>query len=329
VSELAVERAEHPAVGAWATMRPRSKVGHVVVETLQKRRKGAVYRLIGAGPSRSDVVAKRSSPERIMRESFAYDKVLPALSVAGVRYYGTLADSEGEDWWLFMSYAGRENYSSHLAQHRALAARWLAALHTSSTGLPPARVPDRGPGYYLGQLERGRDEILDHLANPALTPRDVALLEAIVRQCEILASRWDEVERICDLTSRVFVHGDFAPKNVRVAGNEVPRLLAFDWANGGWGVPAVDLPQMDLAPSTYWANPDLDVYLASVASYWPELTRRDLSAMAAVGKVLRSVVCIRLEAVGLATDWPEAALGDMTYYRGDLEDALHKLQWDL
>jgi Phosphotransferase enzyme family len=322
-----VEGPEHPAVRAWATLHPELAMLTLHVETLQKRKKGVVYRLIRAGPSSADVVAKRASRDRITRESLAYEHVLPALSLGGVRYYGKLADRGGEGCWLFLSYAGEENYSPLAVRHRTLAARLLAALHTSSAAVPvTARLPDRGPGYYLRQLQHGREEILKHLSNPGLKRSDVQLLEAIVRQLEVLALRWSELERVCDLTPRAFVHGDFAPKNIRVAPDGA-QLLAFDWASGGWGVPAADLPQTDANPSSYWANPDLDVYLACVAGSWPELRSRDLTVMAAVGKLLRTSVCIRLEAVGLATDWPEAAVRDMRYYHADMEDALRTLRW--
>jgi hypothetical protein len=238
-------------------------------------------------------------------------------------------DAGGGDCWLFVAYAGKENYSFELAKHRAAAASWLAALHTSCTTAPPAgRVSDRSPDYYLAQLEHGRDGILQHLSNPALEQSEIEVLEEIVRQCEILALRWPEVERICGLIPCAFVHGDFAPKNIRIAGDGVADLLTFDWANGGWGVPAVDLPQADLAPSTYWANPDLEVYLASVATRWPQLTRDHLAGNAAVGKLLRSVVCIRLEAVGLGTNWPTRTMRRMRHYHADMNDGFRALRWD-
>lgn len=328
MKEVAIVGAEHPAVTAWTRVCPGSGLGPIPVETLQRRKKGTVYRLIGAGPSGSDVVAKRSSRERVARESSAYE-LLAELPLAGVRCYGTVADAGGEEWWLFVAYAGAGNYSLRLAYHRALAGRWLATLHTArAPARSLGRISDRSPCFYLGQLEHGRDEILDHLANPALEPRHVELLEDLVRGCEVLASRWSEVERICALIPCAFVHGDFSPKNIRIAVDGVTRLLAFDWANGGWGVPAVDLPQLGLAPSTYWANPDLEVYLSSVSSCWPQLTRDDLAANAAVGKMLRSVVCIRLEAVGLATDWPNRTMRRMGCYHADMQDGLRALRWD-
>jgi hypothetical protein len=328
VKGLAIAGAEHPAITAWATVRQEQGLGGVPVETLQNRRKGTVYRLIGAGPSRTDVVAKRSSPERIARESSAY-AFLAGLPVAAVHCYGSVPDAEREDWWLFVAYAGTENYSLRLRQHRALAARWLAVLHTSCTAAPPAgRVSDRAPGHYLARLERGRSQILQLLPNPALERSEIELLKDIVRQSEILARRWREVERICARMPRTLVHGDFAPKNIRVADDGVPRLLAFDWASGGWGVPAVDLPQAAVASSSYWANPDLDVYLESVRPRWPHVTRHDLVANAAVGKVLRSVVCIELETLGLATDWPHRSMARMRDYHAHVRDAFGTLRWD-
>ena len=320
--------AEHPAVTAWARARPGPGLAAVPVERLQKRTKGTVYRLIGAGPAGDDVVAKRSSRERITRESAAYG-LLAGLPVAGVSCYGSVPDASGEDWWLFVAYAGKENYSLAIRQHQAVAARWLAALHTSCAMPPSAgRVPDRGPGYYLVQLERGRDGILEQLGNPALERSEIERLERVVRQCETLASRWSEIERICDRLPRAFVHGDFAPKNIRVAGDGGRRLLAFDWASAGWGLPAVDLPQPDAPSSTYWASPDLDVYLRGVTSRWPHVTRDDVAANAAVGKTLRTVVCVRLEAPGLATDWPHRATTRMRYYEAHLRDAFRTLGWD-
>lgn len=327
MNEPAVAGAEHSAVTAWRKLHSGTGLGRVPVERLQRRPKGTVYRLIGAGPAGADVVAKRSSRERIARESSAY-AFLAGLPMAAVECYGTVPDAGGEHWWLFVAYAGKENYSLRLRQHRALAARWLAALHTSCPAAPRADgVSDRSLDFYLAQLERGRSAIGEHLADPALERDEIEVLTEIVRQCEILGCRWSEVERICARMPRAFVHGDFAPKNIRVANEGVARLLAFDWATGAWGMPAVDLPQVDLAPSTYWANPDLDVYLTSVTSRWPHVTPRDLAANAAVGKTLRSIVCIQLETLGLATDWPHGSVTKMRYYHADLRDAFRALGW--
>src|SRR5207245_1528417 len=156
--------------------------------------------------------------------------------------------------WLFLGHAGGEEYRPGRAEHRVLAARWLGALHTAAARTAPAAgLADRGPSYYLGELCAARDEILRNLGNPALTPDDVTVLWAIVRMSEAVASRWDAVESVCALTLPTVVHADFAPKNLRVDGaGRTLTLLPFDWGSAGWGPPAGDLAQVDLAPSTCW-----------------------------------------------------------------------------
>ncbi|MBA2439816.1 MAG: phosphotransferase [Thermoleophilaceae bacterium] len=320
------EGADHPAMRAWRRLRGQSSAASVAVETLQKRKKGKVYLLAGAGPGGQDVVAKWSSGERVRREALAYERVLPSLPVSRVRHHGTLAAEDG--WWLFVARADGEEYSNGNPRHRSLAGRWLGVLHTAAAeavSLPS--LPDRGPGYYLDALELSRAEISAQMTNPALTRTDVSLLRDVVTQCEIVASRWAELEGLLLLTPPTFIHGDFAPKNMNVQGEPTAALRPFDWASSGWGSPAPDLPQLDVTRTDYWASPDLDVYHSTVAVAWPKLSRRDVLALSVIGKVLRTLVCIRLEAPGIASDWPEASMKDMRYYHSDLRDALRRTGW--
>jgi hypothetical protein len=323
------ESGEHPAVRAWALQQATAPAGPMAVQILQKRRKAVVYRLVGAGADGSDVVAKRSSSERIGRESFVYEHVLPALPVPVPPYYGTLTEAGTDAAWLFVAHAGQVEYRPDLAPHRTLAARWLAALHTAgATAARAAGLPERGPDHFRRELEAAREEILRHLDNPALRPRDVEVLHTLVDRCEAAAARWAEVESICRLTPPTVVHGDFAPKNLRLdAAGPGATLRPFDWAGAGWGTPAPDLPQPDAAPSTYWAGPDLDAYRERVARSWPDLAREDLDRLALAGKLFRTLVCLRLEATGLAGDWPQAAMKDMRLYRADLDDVLAAAGW--
>lgn len=324
------ETAVHPAIEAWMTLRGGQAAPHTAIEILQKRRKGLVYRLRGAGPDRTDVVAKWSSRERIEREALAYERVLPRLGIPTVRYYGTTTEPDARRAWAFMADAGGQQYSALSSGHRVLAARWLGLLHSSAAdNAPDAALPDRGPSYYLGELWSALDEIGRHRSNPALARSDVRLLDALVGQCQTVAANWKQVERLCALTPPTFIHGDFAPKNMRVERiRGLTMLRPFDWASSGWGTPATDLAQADESPGAYWASPNLDAYVSTVASSWPRIERRDAFRLAVVGKVLRTLICVRLEAVGLATDWPVAAMGDMRYYEADLEQALGTLGWE-
>src|SRR5262249_28376968 len=197
---------EHPAVRAWAGLHP-GPVEATGVEKLQKKGKGQVYRLAGVGPGGTAVIAKRSSPERIRGERTVYETVLPDLRVPTVRYLGAVEEPGGTGAWLFLEDAGAEAYSPLCEGHRILAGRWLGLLHTSAARLAAAaRLPDRGPGYYLGHLRSARATILGNLTNPALSAADVAVLEAVVRQGDTAAAHWGQGEKLCARTPRTLVH---------------------------------------------------------------------------------------------------------------------------
>lgn len=328
---------EHPAVRAWAKLGPE-RVEPRGVERLQKRKKGVVYRLEGVGPDGSDVVAKRSSPERIARERPVFEYVLSVIPVPGLRYYGCVEEPDDECAWLFLEDAGDEEYSPCVDAHRTLAARWLALVHTSAARVAAAaaRLSDRGPAYYLEQLRSAHDTIVSHLGNPALTAGDVAVLARIARQCEIVASYWRTVELRCEGMRRTLVHGDFAPKNMRVRRTRGElSLLPFDWGSAGWGIPAADLVQPAASPhggarpelTAYWASPDLDVYCTAVRESWSDLDVRTLQQLAVIGKVFRCLVCVSLDAQSLATEWVEGSMANMRLYEAEMVDAIRAAEW--
>jgi Phosphotransferase enzyme family len=322
---------EHPAVKAWAKLRPE-QVEPTGIERLQKKRKGFVYRLEGVGPGGSDVIAKRSSPERLQKERTIYEQVLPALPIPTMRYYGFVEEPDEECCWLFIESASGEEYSSLTEKHCALAGRWLGLLHTSAARVAPT-VPlhDRGLGYYLEQLQSACDTILRNLSNPALTADDVAMLETVVRQCEVVASHWGQVEQLCKGMPRTLIHGDFAPKNMRVrTGQAGLALMPFDWGSAGWGVTAADLAQSVAAPNSYWnywANPDLAAYCSVAQESWPYLDIQDVQQLAIIGKIFRSLVCINLEAPSFAMEWVENSARDMRIYQAAMADAIQAAGW--
>ena len=85
----------------------------------------------------------------------------------------------------------------HLLMIIVLAAQWLSLFHTSAAHIATAaRLPDRGPGHYLEQLRSACETIQRNLTNPALTAETRAMLETVVRQLEVIASRWGQVEEL-------------------------------------------------------------------------------------------------------------------------------------
>src|SRR5207248_2784937 len=135
----------------------------------------------------------------------------------------------------------------------------------------------------------------------------VEVLDTLIGQCATAAAHWDQVTRFCDRVPRTVVHGDFAPRNLRV-GDDRGRaaLRAFDWEDAAWAPPALDLIQADPQATCDSANPDMTEYLAAVRASWPELDRNDLRRLGEIGRVFWHALAIRLDADALSPDWLEA-----------------------
>src|SRR3989442_15732167 len=110
--------------------------------------------------------------------------------VTAPRYYGSSAD--GRDFvWFFLEDVGEERITKTAPAHLALAARWVGSVHTgAATTAAASDLPDGGPPRYLDHLRAGRHTIRVHIANPALTPPDVGLLERLVTDLDALERRW-------------------------------------------------------------------------------------------------------------------------------------------
>jgi len=314
---------EHPTVKVWSQLQ-RGRGDPASIAILQNRRKSTVYRLKGVGPHGSDVIAKRSWLAKALVERTIYEEILPHLPIPALSYYGFVAEEEGKYGWLFLACAGEEEYSPHIEEHRALAAQWLGLIHTSAVGVAAAtRLPDRGPGYYLECLRSAHARILRNLTNPVLTTDDLAVLKTVVGQCEVVVSYWSQIEKLCERLPRTLIHGDFAPKNMRVRTGQAPIvLLPFDWGSAGWGVTAADLAKSGMPTTTYWANPDLAVYYSIVRESWPYLDVQDIQPLAIFGKIFRCLVCIDLDAQSLATEWVEMCMSNMRIYMKDMAEAI-------
>ena len=65
--------------------------------------------------------------------------------------------------------------------------------------------------------------------------------------------------------------------------------------------------------------------LDEVPEAWRDVTARDVRRMALVGKLLRCLVCVRLEAPSFAFDYVEHAVRDLRVYRAAIADALGAL----
>jgi len=310
---------DHPAVAAWLTLAPPARrPGRVFVLKPEKKR-SAVYRLGGAGPGGSAVIAKRGRAARLARELLIYREVLPHVSAPTLRCYGTIEDHQPGFGWLFLEDAGDERFSSGTAEHRALAARWLALLHSSIPCQPAwqACLPGRTVEYYRTIVGLACDAIARNMPNPAFTTSDVATLEAILLACDRLESVWSTVEEICAALPSTLVHGDFGSKNVRVrADREGLQLIPLDWDSAGWGVAATDLSQIDVT-----------TYCSLARARWPDLEPDALARLATVGRMFLALESITGEVDVLGGDWIDGVMRKMRAYESEISEAQKAAGW--
>lgn len=286
---------EHPAVKAWGQLQPE----HVTpqqISVLKQKSKSAVYRLAGLGPGGAAVIAKRSLQETAWIERTIYEEILPGLPLPRLQYYGSIDEQGTVYGWLFLEDAGGERYSPLVKEHRDIAARWLALMHTLAAKHPiAARLPDRGPGDYLRRLRSARETILQQLGRLALSPSDRAVLEMIVSRCDTLESDWDRVEQCCRSIPSTLVHGDFRAKNARIrSGPDGPVLLLLDWETAGWGVPAIDLAELDTG-----------TYASVVLGSWPQVDAQTLAPIVGIGRIFQWLAAIDWESTRLEPKWME------------------------
>jgi len=275
---------DHRAVKAWRRIQPESFEPRNIEVLKWTRKKSAVYRLTGVGSNGSAVIAKRCPANTGSVERLIYETLLPRLSLPSLRCYGFVAEPESDFCWIFLEDAGAQEYSQDSAEHRALAGRWLGTVHRlAGVGDLHTQLPDRGPSHYLQLLRSTRTPLLARVGNPALSGDEVALLETVAGQCDVIEAHWAELEAFCKGLPRTLVHGDFKIKNLRIRpGASRPALLVFDWEMAGWGFPATDLAQVQSC-----ARADLDAYYSELRQDLPQLDVRDIQRIKDYGNLLR------------------------------------------
>ncbi len=322
---------EFPVIKAWQELHPELARPEKI-EVLKGRKETArrsAYRLTGAGPENSTIIAKRLQRSKALIERAIYEEILQSLPVPTLRFYGFVEEAGGEFCWLFLEDAGEERYSAFTSEHRRLAARWLGTLHTSAARAAlAARLPDRGPRHHLERLRSARDRILGNLANPALNADDHALLEVILSHLAILESRWNQVESLCEEMPCTVVHGDFTEKNIRVRTTGAGiAIMPFDWGNAGWGVPAIDLAQSGPPSAGLTGNPDLHTYWEAVRDQWPSFDLQTIHQWANLAIIFRVLTAINWNALSLAGEWIEKPMVWMRLYMETIAYAMRPAGW--
>ena len=321
----------HPAVVAWRRLNPERVLPERITPAKFKANKTrshlTVYRLQGVGPDGEAVIAKRCDPGEGLVERTVYERVLPHVSLPGPHFYGAVEDHDV--CWLFIREVQGEKYDVERPDHRAAAAHWLGVLHTEACSVAgQAGLPDAGPSRYRDQMRATRDAVRRHLDNPAFSSADLAFLDVLLEQFDDLDEHWGRLERDCSGLPPTLIHGDFNGKNLRVqTAPSGPRVVAFDWADAGLAVPAVDLAQVATPSFRMSASPDLAAYRSVVHERWPECDHGDIERLANCGAVFRALAVITWDANHLAEAWADAFLPNLQIYQAELVRALDHLGW--
>jgi hypothetical protein len=281
----------HPAVAGWRAF-ARTSGQPIAVETIARGDKSAVYRLCGAGPSGTSVVAKAQSPEGLRIERTVYERILPRASVAALRCYGTMEMPDG--WcWIFLEDAGGRAYAPESPRDRALAARWLAEMHAATARVKvPAAIARNGIQGYRKAVARVRESLTRACLRGSLAAVDRRTLAGMIRQLEALDARWTDLEAQAAALPPALMHGDFCARNlrVRVTGGAT-RLAVFDWDMAAWGVCAADLAGAVLES----ASPSTRVYSTTIRRWLPHINHDAVCSAARAGAILRLIAAMEWE----------------------------------
>ncbi|MEW5849957.1 MAG: aminoglycoside phosphotransferase family protein [Myxococcota bacterium] len=298
---------EHPATRAWNTLRGETVEPRRLVQ-LKHGRKSRAYRLEGVGPDGAALIAKWCPRATAALERIIYEEVLPHLPVTAPRYHGFLDDGP-EASWLFIEDVGSERYVSEDPAHAALAARWVAAMHTATGHLATvARLPERGPAHYLAHLRNARSTIQRDRVGRGLDGRDEGILDGILAQIDTLEQQWPHVEEACASLPVTLAHGDFRPKNAHVRPTaQGLALYPMDWETAGRGPPVADL-----------ARVDVEAYWLAVRGHWPQLDFPSVQRMGALGGVFRWLAGTDWESTWLKHNVLDRAMARMAVCHAEL-----------
>lgn len=319
IAVIETGRREHPAATAWSALQARD-INPASITVLKDSQHSSVFRLDGAGPAGSSVIAKRSTLASLLTEQTVYEQALSRLPLRPLRCYGLLRGEDSVYGWLFLEDAGNDCYSADLFEHRALVAKWLGRTHSSAVELAhQCKLPDRGPLFFRNLLQAGSGRIRQSLDKPSLRAGDPDLLKTVVSQLQILFDRWDEVEEYCERVPKTLVHGDLKSKNLRIrAFAPGPELFALDWEVAGWATPAVDLHFVE----------ELELYLDAVRDVWPHLSLVDLRQLRFCGRLFRLVASIYWATAGLEHDWLERTMRHVELYSSRLNELIRTAGWE-
>jgi len=312
--EQSVERARL-AAQAWLRLRPGSREPSGIT-LLKDTSRSTVYRIEGAGPGGSCIVAKRCRHAEGEFEEFIYSEVLGRLSMDSVRCYGFIDEGSGEHGWLFLEDGGITQVADKRESFPAEFAHWLALLHCSASNLPiRGRLPERGPAWYLETLRAARLGLCQSLRQQNWGDLDRSAAEKMLLCFDVVERSWHVVEERCEGLPWTLVHCDLQPKNVLIRhGASGIAFLPLDWEEAGWGAPATDLARIDAA--SYWS---------AARTTWANIELQRVEEQVCCGALFQVLSAVSWELARLAAGSEEKAMRRLRIYVSQLSSSTQAL----
>ena len=303
------------AEAIWKQVQPDGRPPLQVATLKPAHRKSAVYRFTGAGPNGANVIAKRARRSTIETERRVYQEVLSTLSVSALLLYATADDKDERYGWLFLEDAGDLEWSPKLAEHRELAAKWLAQVHLGVASLVgKIALPRQGAAYYLDLVRAARETVSTGLGNDALSAGDRELLRQVEGYCVVLQTHWSALESVISgVPSTLSIPSvGLGDTRVRIAESGL-EFLAFDFENAFFGPAIIELQGVDTG-----------TYSEIVGQSWAIDSGR-FEVLARLGAVFGAMKCIPGELLTLMSAWPARSIRNLIYHSGRIAEAFEAL----
>jgi hypothetical protein len=316
----------HLSTVAWCNVSGSARVPHKIDifkgrEQKTSGKKSFIYRLHGAGDDGGMIIAKKCRSYSAETERLMYTKILPSLGFRHLRFYGTLESPSDGMTWLFLEDAGENLFSRETAEHRDVAAHWLARIHLMTSGRRSEwNLPRRDVAYYSAMSTEAREMISRVRNAPGFFSEHHAIMDEAVRLLDVLDTRWSALDAACSTLPETLVHADLVEKNIRlqVGADGLMALLVFDWEMAGWGSPAADLATTSVGLYEESAT----MYWSVVRDAWPQVTRADIHEATRAGMILRTAAEMQWGCYSLHPSYLDRPFRRMMQYNKSLTEQL-------
>ena len=207
---------EHPAVAAWLSL-GGAKPRHVTVLKSKRFRKRGVYRLEGAGPGGSPVIAKICKRKTAEVESAVYEELLPGLpcrAFATTAMSPTRTGSTAGSSWRTRAPSAIGPWSRSTGAWPHAGSRRCSFMRRSSCRPRTCRTGDRGTTWSTSSTPAKRSA--GTCAGQEAAADGPVVLADLLSKLDAARVALGRAGAFCATLPQTVVHGDLVPKNLRI-----------------------------------------------------------------------------------------------------------------